>query len=180
MKKWWVGEKKYFFLNWWDNLKTHLKGFGKIVLKTSFIALLIIWYLTEVIFIAPYFISYFNESVGGAKNGYKYVVDSNLDWGQDLKRLANFVEKNNVEKIKLDYFGGGSPPYCLGEKFEPWQSAKGRPEAGSWLAVSLTFLQNSQGQPVPGFERKFEDSYYWLKDKEPYARIGYSIFIYKF
>ena len=180
IKKWWIGEKKYFFLNWRDNLKAHLKSFGKIVLKASFVALLIIWYLTEVIFIAPYFISYFNELVGGSKNGYKYVVDSNLDWGQDLKRLASFVEKNNIQKIKLDYFGGGSPLYYLGEKFEPWQSAKGQPEVGSWFAVSLTFLENSQGQPVPGFERKFEDAYWWLKDKQPFSRIGYSIFIYKF
>jgi hypothetical protein len=136
--------------------------------------------LVETVSIAPNFIAYFNELVGGAKNGYKYVVDSNLDWGQDMKKLTTFVEQNKINKIKVDYFGGTSPKYYLGEKFEPWSSSKGQPETNSWLAVSLTFLQNSQGQPVSGFERKAEDGYSWLQDKKPFSRIGYSMFIYKF
>jgi len=180
IKKWWRGEYRQFFLSRWTEIKYHFKKFGGLLLKTLIIAVLLIWYLTETVSIAPNFIAYFNELVGGAKNGYKYVVDSNLDWGQDLKKLAEFANQNKINKIKVDYFGGGSPKYYLGDKFEPWSSSKGQPEANSWLAVSLTFLQNSQGQPAPGFERKPEESYSWLKDKKPFERIGYSIFIYKF
>ena len=97
-------------------------------------------------------------------------------WQNDLL----VVEKNNIDKIKLDYFGGGSPTYYLKDKFEPWQSTKGQPEPGSWFAVSLSFLQTAQGQPTANFNRNPEDSYSWLQDKKPVARIGYSIFVYHF
>ena len=180
IKKWWRGEYQRFFLSYWEEIKYHFKKFGGILLKTSAIGVLLLWYLVETVSIAPNFIAYFNELVGGAKNGYKYVVDSNLDWGQDMKKLTTFVEQNKINKIKVDYFGGTSPKYYLGEKFEPWSSSKGQPETNSWLAVSLTFLQNSQGQPVSGFKRKAEDGYSWLQDKKPFSRIGYSMFIYKF
>ena len=180
IKKWWRGEKQYFFWTPWEKIKFHLKFFGKIFLKTSFITIILLWYFIETIFVSPYFLSYYNEIAGGPENGYQYAVDSNYDWGQDLKRLKTFVEQNNIKKIKIDYFGGSNLSYYFGDNFEAWQSSKGQPNAGEWLAVSSTFLQNSSGQPVPGFEIKPENSYSWLKNKTPYARAGYSIFIYKF
>jgi len=180
IKKWWLGVKNNVDSQSIFSLLINFNQIKKIGIKTILILILIMWYIIEALIISPHFIAYFNEFVGGAKNGYKYVVDSNLDWGQDLKRLAKFVEENNINKIKLDYFGGGSPTYYLQEKFEHWQSAKGQPETNSWLAVSLTFLQNSQGKPVPGFHINPKDTYNWLKDKNPTARIGYSIFVYHF
>ncbi len=50
--------------------------------------LLIAWLVAETAFAYPNYLAYFNETVGGPKNGYKYVTDSNVDWGQDLKRLT--------------------------------------------------------------------------------------------
>lgn len=178
IKKWWGSN--FSSQNILMSLLFSFENIKKLALKTLFLFILVIWYIIETLVISPHFIAYFNEFVGGPANGYKYVVDSNLDWGQDLKRLAKFVEKNGIEKIKVDYFGGGSPAYYLKDKYEPYWSAKGEPEPGSWFAVSLSFLQTAQGKPVPGFERKPEDSYSWLKDKKPVARIGYSIFVYKF
>lgn len=35
----------------------------------------------------PHYLAYFNELAGGPRNGYQSLVDSNLDWGQDLKEL---------------------------------------------------------------------------------------------
>ncbi len=43
----------------------------------------------------PYYLSYFNQSVGGAKNGWQFVTDSNADWGQDLKRLDKWIDNYN-------------------------------------------------------------------------------------
>lgn len=179
IKKWWW-KKESPQQNILINLLLSFRNIKNMVLKSIFIIVLLLWYIIETFIVSPHFIAYFNEFVGGPNNGYKYVVDSNLDWGQDLKRLAKFVEKNGIEKIKVDYFGGGSPAYYLKDKYEPYWSAKGQPEPGSWLAVSLTFLQTAHGQPVPGFERKPEDSYSWLKDKMPTAKIGYSIVVFKF
>lgn len=120
--------------------------------------------------------TYYNELIAGPANGYKVAVDSNYDWGQDLIRLKKYIEQNKIEKIAIDYFGGGHPRYYFGEKFIEWNSSKG-PLSG-WFAVSATFRQTSFGNPVHGFVRKPEDSYGWLRPYVPVARIG-SIFVYK-
>ncbi|PIV42797.1 MAG: hypothetical protein COS26_01610, partial [Candidatus Nealsonbacteria bacterium CG02_land_8_20_14_3_00_40_11] len=110
-------------------------------LKCFLLAFLISWQAVSVISVFPHFLAYFNESVGGPESGYKYVVDSNLDWGQDLKGLKNWVEKNGIDTIYLDYFGGGDPQYYLGTKFSPWWGSRNPKELpkGSYLAVSASF-----------------------------------------
>lgn len=148
--------------------------------KYAFVFLILVWIAVSALLSFPHYLSYYNELVGGPKNGYKYIVDSNYDWGQDLKRLNQFVENNKIEKIRIDYFGGGSPEYYLGDKYEQWWSAKGFPPDGGWYAVSSNHLMGAQGTPVRGFKTKPEDSYSWLKGVEPTGRAGYSIFIYKF
>jgi hypothetical protein len=69
-------------------------------------------------------------------------VDSNYDWGQDLKRLKDWTDKNLPAdtRIAIDYFGGGSPQYYFGKKFESWWSARGALPTDEWFAISLTFL----------------------------------------
>jgi len=66
------------------------------ILKYTFVTILIIWQAISVVSVYPSFLAYFNESIGGSANGYKYVVDSNLDWGQDLKRLATWIDDYNA------------------------------------------------------------------------------------
>lgn len=159
--------------------KKIFRHYIKNIQKNLLVFILILWIFGAAISSFPYYLSYYNELAGGTKNGYKYITDSNYDWGQDLKRLKFFVEKNDIPKIYLDYFGGGSPKYELGEKFEPWNSAKGMPPPESYFAVSATFLQGGQGQPSKGFIIKPVDSYSWLKNKEPAFRAGSSIFIFQ-
>src|SRR3989344_2046490 len=72
--------------------------------KTFLIASLVMMNAATFVMAYPHYLSYFNIFSGGSDNAYKYVVDSNLDWGQDLKRLAQFVEENNINQIKVDYF----------------------------------------------------------------------------
>ncbi len=160
-------------------------------LKLSVIAILIAWYSAETLFNTPYYLSYFNQIGGGVKNGYVYVTDSNYDWGQDLKRLKKFIEiwdakhEVKINKIAVDYFGGGNPKYYLGEESKQWQSAKGNPKdyGIEWLAISINNLQSALGNLHPGQQRNPEDKYQWLKEiKNPYQpdyKAGTSIFIYK-
>ena len=116
--------------------------------------------------------------MGGAKNGYIYVTDSNLDWGQDLKRLAKWIDQKGIEKIHVDYFGGATVEYYLGDKFEPWWASRNPEEAkGSWLAVSATFLQQSRAIPTKGWSQPTDD-YLWLNQYEPVTVIGNSIFVF--
>ena len=143
----------------------------------------------------PSYLSYFNAITGGHLNGYKYVTDSNYDWGQDLIHLKNFVTEHNdcvagksflprcnmallsyppIDKIRVDYFGGGSPAYYLEDKYIPWYAS--RDQEPGWYAISTFFYQeNLYKKKLPG-----EKDYSWLKDKTPIARAGDNFFIYYF
>ena len=153
----------------------------KVVILGLFI--LIFWYGFSSLRTFPHYLSYFNEIGGGSENGYKYVVDSNYDWGQDLKRLKAWVENPpagvKIEKIYVDYFGGGDVPYYLKEKYLPWQGTNLPDEfpKGNYLAVSATLLQGGRAVPTKGFSEP-TDYYNWLNSYTPVARAGNSIFIY--
>ena len=140
--------------------------------------ILLFWHVSENLRIYPYYLAYFNQLAGGPANGHKVVVDSNLDWGQDLKRLADFVEENGIETIEVDYFGWSDPYYYLGQKIR-WLHAgkyhsaaefKASSQSDGWLALSATFKQNSKQNPAT--------SYDWLDAYNPVAVIGHSIFVY--
>jgi 4-amino-4-deoxy-L-arabinose transferase-like glycosyltransferase len=145
----------------------------------SLFLFLILWQAISVLKIYPHFIAYANEIVGGPDKVYLYTVNSNLDWGQDLKRLKKWVEENKIEKIYLDYFGGGNPRYYLKEKYESWWGQRDPKEIpkGSYLAVSATALQGGRGQPGKGFDQP-TGYYLWLEKYKEIAKIGYSIFVY--
>lgn len=139
----------------------------------------IVWYLYGAAFIHPDELAYFNEFVGGPKNGYKYLVDSNLDWGQDLIGLKKYIDEHKIEKIKLSYFGLSDPAYyginyeylpsyaILNPKIERYSV----PLEG-YFAISATMLQ--------GVYLSDRDFYKLFRETKPIDMIGYSIFIYKF
>jgi len=149
-------------------------------LKYALLGVLILWQAISVISIYPHFLAYANEIVGGPDNLYIYTVNSNLDWGQDLKRLKKWVNENKIDKIYVDYFGGGDAQYYLKEKYAPWWGTRDESEfpKGNYLAVSATFLQGGRGIPIPGFDQP-SGFYRWLDKYPPVAKIGYSIFIYQ-
>jgi 4-amino-4-deoxy-L-arabinose transferase-like glycosyltransferase len=74
-----------------------------------FLGIILIWYTIGTIKTFPYFISYMNESVGGVKNRYKYLIDSNYDWGQGLIALKDYQDKNNIKNLQFAYFGAVDP-----------------------------------------------------------------------
>ena len=154
----------------------------KTQIKLGLIGIALIWFTADVASTYPYYLSYFNQGLG-TQNGWKYVTDSNYDWGQDMKKLQTFVEQNNVDKIAIDYFGSSKAPgYYLNGKAENWSSNKGDPrDIGiHWLAVSINTLQGAKAELAPGQNRNAEGEYQWLQNyQEPYAKAGTSIFIYK-
>ncbi|MFC1625339.1 ArnT family glycosyltransferase [Patescibacteria group bacterium] len=186
-----------------ENIKNLYHQYIKPAKRGLFIFILLLWIFLSSIINFPHYVSYYNELAGRTPNGYKIATDSNYDWGQDLKRLKSWVNEYNqncqrssklvgscshlsqnkpIEKIAIDYFGGGNPQYYFGDKFVPWWSSKGSPadQGIEWMAVSLTFLQGAHAKPAKNFTQKTEDTYPYLKNKAPVARAGTSIFIYKF
>lgn len=147
------------------------------------LALLLSWYIFENMRVYPYYLTYFNQIVGGSSGGYKYVVDSNLDWGQDLVRFSNWVKENNIPKIEFDYFGWADPSYYLKDRYVWTSSTKykdgrdfvTRNQSDGWLAVSATFLMGSQGP----HDQPKSPNYLWLNSYQPVTIIGNSIFVFR-
>ncbi len=157
---------------------------------------LLVWYLFANLSIYPHYVAYFNEVIGGPGNAYKYVSDSNVDWGQDLKHLKNYVVAHpEIKKIAIDYFGGGDPKYyfcprkydaqsnlianssgydCSKSVFLEWHAENGHPPA-NYIAVSETFLTND----LYWAPMRKDGGYAWLRAMTPIAKIGYSIYVYK-
>ena len=138
------------------------------------LSVIIVWIIAIAVFSYPGYVSYFNETVGGSKNGFKYVTDSNTDWGQDLNRLKIFISQNpQIDKIRVDYFGGGNPEYYLGDKYISWWDSK-RPVEAGWYAISTNALQTS----IYDKNKTPENNYTWTKQFQPVAMIGNSILIF--
>lgn len=167
-------------------LSSHIKSkkfFTLSVVSCQLLAVLVLWHIIGSLKTYPHYLSYFNEAIGGPSNGLKYIADSNLDWGQDLKRLKTYVDENNIQNIKIDYFGSGDVEYYFGDKGEVWTSQQGEPTG--WFAISASIY--AQGTSVwvdhDVNERKrnqIVDPIYYetLKDRKPEAIIGNSILVY--
>jgi len=124
---------------------------------------LVAWHAGESVAAHPDYLGYFNQIASGREE--RFLLDSNLDWGQDLARLGRFVEENRIESIRLSYFGLTKPNRMgiAATKLSPHQ-----PESG-WAAISINNLKGLVGNPAD-----FE----WLRNQSPVARVGKSIWIY--
>lgn len=142
------------------------------------IALLLAWGIFEQARVHPAYLSYFNQLAGGSSRGREIVTDSNLDWGQDLKRLGDFVKENNIPLIQLDYFGWADPTFYMNGRFVPihddiYQDTRDflrRNPGGGWLAISATYFEHS-------ISRDTSFGYRWLNAYQTTASIGNSILV---
>jgi 4-amino-4-deoxy-L-arabinose transferase-like glycosyltransferase len=68
----------------------------------------------------PYYLPYANEAFGGPAQTHRHLHDSNVDWGQDLGRLADRLERRYPdERVWLVYKGSGVPSYYGIEASDP-------------------------------------------------------------
>ncbi len=131
---------------------------------------------------APHYLAYFNETIGGPDHGDHYLADTNIDWGQDLKGLKEYMDRAKIDKVYLSYFGT-APPKAYGIEFQEMPSFGAvewpprpierlpRDAPRKVLAVSVTNLQGAYlGEPGPYA--------FFYHERTPVAKIGYSIWIY--
>ena len=142
----------------------------RVWMAPALLAALLVWQAVSVLRVHPSYLAYFNELAGGPDGGWRYVVDSNIDWGQDLKRLAEFVDQRGITEIHLDYFGTALPSYYLKEKYRGFSSCNG-PQKG-WVAVSAMAYQHSRQRPECDYRN-------WLPIEKLVTKIGYSIFVFQ-
>jgi hypothetical protein len=145
------------------------------------VALLAAGHAVATLSLHPSYLAFYNTLAGGPDGGRRYAVDSNLDWGQDLLRLAAWVRARGVPRIEIDYFGGGVVAHALpGCGFltrayddprvfqESEAQLLSRGESDGWIAVSISMLETALGDSKPS-------RYHWLAQRRPEVVIGHSI-----
>jgi hypothetical protein len=143
------------------------------------VCVLAAWQVGAALWIHPHYLAYFNELAGGPARGYRLLVDSSLDWGQDLKGLRPFMEEHGIPRVKLSYFGTADPAY-YGVEADLLPSYLALPREtvrafgpGDVLAVSAT---NLAGVYLEAEDRPMMDR---LRRETPAGHIGYSILIFR-
>jgi hypothetical protein len=153
------------------------------------------WMVGSSLWYYPHSLSYFNEIVGGPKNGHNYLLDSNIGWGQDIFILKNWTEEHReASPLHLASFGWVNPrllgidfrlpplgPDALGTKSISGNDSLG-PRPG-WYAIEVNYLHSVIDDVMDGegvMRRVTSEAMnyrYFLKFK-PVAMAGYSIYIY--
>ncbi|MCB8924838.1 MAG: glycosyltransferase family 39 protein [Ardenticatenaceae bacterium] len=137
------------------------------------------WLLVASMSIRPYYLTYFNELAGGPSNGLNHLVVSDLDWGQDLPGLADYL---GDQEVYLSYFGT-TPPEQFGIRYQPipawpprgipqqWPYHPDYPLPGTY-AISAANLVGARFEENP-------DTLAWFRRQTPQAVIGNSIYVYE-
>lgn len=140
------------------------------------LAVPVAWVAFASFWIWPDYLAYANELIGGPRNAYLALSDSNLDWGQDLEQLAEYMERNEIPRVQLAYFGTADPAhYGIDYVYLPSPNSPLRPSAEGEDPPRIVALSAYQYQGV-AFPDK--DHYGFFHGFVPNAQIGYSILVY--
>jgi hypothetical protein len=147
-----------------------LRERGRLLRGTG--AALLALYPLSVLLATPDTLSYFNLLAGG--RGDEILLDSNLDWGQGLKRVRDYMDREGIDEIGLAYFGHVDPA-LYGIRWHFPDPARPGP-----VAVSANFLHGypyatyAEGRIVPVPPGAFA----WIGRFPRVADLGGGIFVY--
>jgi hypothetical protein len=121
--------------------------------------------------IAPDYLAFFNAFVGGPGNGPLYLADSNIDWGQDVKKLVQWLDAHGTRRARVFYFGNAQLRYYGVDElgFPGPRDQQGWTQIDDYCVASVTPLL---GNYVP-----LEDLAP-LRLREPIAKVGWSMYVY--
>jgi hypothetical protein len=146
--------------------------------------LLLFWQAIGTLRIYPYYLTYFNEIAGGPDGGRYILSDSNIDWGQDMAGLKNYLQQNRIDQINLSYFGIAHPTaYGLTTEALPPVRTAMHDQGAWWLKTYYP------ANPAPGTYAISVANlmggiwidpaeYAYFRERKPDTTIGNSIYIY--
>jgi hypothetical protein len=135
---------------------------------------MVVWFLAASLWVRPHYLAYFNELVGGPRQGYRHLVDSSLDWGQDLPGLQRYLVGHGLDapgakNVYLSYFGVADPNYDhIHARLLPCFFAVPDPDdalrpadalAGGCYCISATMLQSVYLQYPGAWTDEYERAY---------------------
>lgn len=151
----------------------------------------------------PHYIGYFNPLAGGFEQGWKRLSDSNVEWGQDIKSLADFCHKKGIKSLEVYAFNFYLLP-CYGIKirlFSPLRNyfletmgdkrvlflegnKKRECIKPHYVAIGSSWLILPPYALVPGMTPKWaqeiEKRVSQFRSEKPWAVVGKTIFVYKY
>lgn len=130
------------------------------------VIIMLTWYFVATAIAHPDYMSYFNEAAG--RHPERIAADSNLDWGQDLLRLAAVVKRERIPHLYLAYFGTADWRRLVpaAEELPQFTHVHG------WVAIS-------ENELIFGWPTNRRDAFAWLRQYEPSVRVGKSIRLYR-
>ena len=141
-------------------------------------------YAVEGVWIWPHYLAYFNVLVGGPRHGYKHLVDSSLDWSQDLKGVKTWLDAHPADardQRRLYFsFYGSPPPEYYGIRVQRlpsfpfrWQPHSPEPLTGGTYLISATMLERSMLADAGRWNREYESRYQNLRSNvEVYQKLS--------
>jgi len=139
------------------------------------LAVLAAGYVGSAAWTFPDQLAYFNAASGGTARGWRLLDDSNLDWGQDLKRLSAWLDEHRTGEVHLLYPWIGRPErYGIRyRRMEP-RDWYGPPRPGTYVVATVWLIRGLHEAGTRGTPTD------WLVRYEPVGRIGSSFFVYRF
>ncbi len=122
----------------------------------------------------PDYLAWFNELAG--RHPEAVLVDSDLDWGQDLPRLRDTLRARGIDSVTMAYFGSATPVKYGIPVQAKWE--RGQPVHG-WFVVSQTLRSRGTAVLRKRHWTLYPDAFDWLDGTEPVARIGKSLLLYR-
>jgi hypothetical protein len=117
----------------------------------------------------PHYLAFFNLAAGGMEAGPRWLLDSNIDWGQDVKKLKAYTDRQRIDTIGVALFTNADPAYYGLRATELPVLPEELRMMNGWAAVSVTSIFDVYNQ---------QPRYGWLRKIQPVARIGGSIYVY--
>jgi 4-amino-4-deoxy-L-arabinose transferase-like glycosyltransferase len=124
--------------------------------------------IVETGFVHPHYLAFFNALAGGPAGGREYLVDSNLDWGQDVGNLKRYMDEHRIPGVCISYYGWADLDY-YGIRHRELPDVRDSVTADQLDCVAAISATNLAVYP---------DRFAGLAQLEPDARIGYSIYVY--
>lgn len=152
-------------------------------LATGFAVLLLAWIALEGVRAFPNHMSYMNQIA--SRDQWWYLSDSNVEWGDDLRDLAVYLQQHGETRVWDATLGGFGILRFYGiERVDPLVQQENNPDGPRYLAIGASYLNGStipSGAPGSGLETleqrvNFFDKY---RRQVPETIIGGSIYVFR-
>lgn len=144
--------------------RSHTQGQSAICV---FVVVSVAWSIASSLWVYPHALSYFNELAGGPRRGSEHLLDSNIDWGQDLFYLKRWLYQHPGVSLSGLAYSGRYPTSVAGMERIPYPAVStDRGAEPGWYAMSVNDLYGRDGHMS------------WFLRSPPVATVGYSFRVY--